>query len=292
MVVSCKHCGAPLDVEARAAKVRCRYCGAVSKLRKLATLHAQTPPGWAPPPTWTPPPEPPPHEHAFGAQEARALAAAIALTTLIPLAALGFRALLPSGCAATKRVPTVAVGRPPLPDPEPPIDDTVRTIDCRGDDVVHQTGTVGEVRASGRCKLVLTDPKLDKALTVHDDAVVEIHAVKGASIEGAARSLDVEDRATVTLHGKVVLRGSITVEPAATLVAPHAVHERGHLFARPGSKVVGLAPRPEPPPSVEPPRAPPPRAPRPASPPKPPAPAVTPKPVSPARPALPRPTPR
>ena len=55
MLIECKKCGAPLDVEGSERVTRCKYCGATTKLRETRTIAVQTPAGWTPPPEWTPP---------------------------------------------------------------------------------------------------------------------------------------------------------------------------------------------------------------------------------------------
>lgn len=57
MIVECKHCGAPLDVERGSAFARCSYCGHTNKVKSAKTLLAESPIGWQPPPTWQPPPQ-------------------------------------------------------------------------------------------------------------------------------------------------------------------------------------------------------------------------------------------
>jgi LSD1 subclass zinc finger protein len=54
VLVECKHCGAPLDVNATASIVRCSYCGANSRVRSMKTLAPHAPSGWAPPQQWQP----------------------------------------------------------------------------------------------------------------------------------------------------------------------------------------------------------------------------------------------
>ncbi len=56
MIVECKSCGAPLDVDGKERYVRCSYCQKTNRVKTLRTLHFERPPGWSPPPTWTPPP--------------------------------------------------------------------------------------------------------------------------------------------------------------------------------------------------------------------------------------------
>lgn len=55
MLIECKKCGAPLDVDGSERVTRCKYCGATTKLRETRTIAADTPAGWTPPPKWTPP---------------------------------------------------------------------------------------------------------------------------------------------------------------------------------------------------------------------------------------------
>lgn len=54
MLIECKKCGAPLDVEGNPTNVRCRYCGTTSRIRSAKTLAVQTPPDWKPPEVWAP----------------------------------------------------------------------------------------------------------------------------------------------------------------------------------------------------------------------------------------------
>lgn len=56
MIVECKNCGAPLDVDGQSRFVRCSYCQKTNRVRTMRTLHFERPQGWVPPPTWTPPP--------------------------------------------------------------------------------------------------------------------------------------------------------------------------------------------------------------------------------------------
>lgn len=53
MIVECKQCGAPLEVTPDAFDVRCVYCRAVNRVRRMRTLHFERPPGWKAPETWT-----------------------------------------------------------------------------------------------------------------------------------------------------------------------------------------------------------------------------------------------
>ena len=55
MLVECRQCGAPLDVDNRAVFVKCAYCGANNRVRSMKTLAAMAPVGWVAPQTWTPP---------------------------------------------------------------------------------------------------------------------------------------------------------------------------------------------------------------------------------------------
>lgn len=57
MLVECKNCGAPLDVNGVERFVRCSYCDKVNRVRTMRTMAVQTPPQWRPPPTWQPPPQ-------------------------------------------------------------------------------------------------------------------------------------------------------------------------------------------------------------------------------------------
>jgi hypothetical protein len=56
VIVECKHCGAPLDVERSSAFARCSYCGHTNKVKSAKTLMAESPAAWTPPPVWQPPP--------------------------------------------------------------------------------------------------------------------------------------------------------------------------------------------------------------------------------------------
>lgn len=55
MLLECGNCGAPLDAEGSATRVKCGYCNASSVVHALRPLQPQTPPGWRPPDTWRPP---------------------------------------------------------------------------------------------------------------------------------------------------------------------------------------------------------------------------------------------
>ena len=57
MLVECKNCGAPLDVNGVERFVRCSYCDKVNRVRTMRTMEVQTPPQWRPPQTWQPPPQ-------------------------------------------------------------------------------------------------------------------------------------------------------------------------------------------------------------------------------------------
>lgn len=56
MIVECRECGAPLDVQVGSAFAKCAYCGNTSKVKSAKTLMAESPAGWKPPPVWQPPP--------------------------------------------------------------------------------------------------------------------------------------------------------------------------------------------------------------------------------------------
>lgn len=59
MLLDCKQCGAPLDVEQSAFLATCAYCKHTQTVRKSIykrpTDWRQTPPNWLPPEQWTPP---------------------------------------------------------------------------------------------------------------------------------------------------------------------------------------------------------------------------------------------
>ncbi|HJL14295.1 MAG TPA: hypothetical protein RMH99_01495 [Sandaracinaceae bacterium LLY-WYZ-13_1] len=55
MIVECRNCGAPLEVERGHAFAQCSYCGRTNKVKSARTLMAERPASWQPPPTWTPP---------------------------------------------------------------------------------------------------------------------------------------------------------------------------------------------------------------------------------------------
>jgi hypothetical protein len=57
VIVQCENCGAPLDIKGSEMSVTCSYCGRANQVRKMKTLHAINPAGWAPPPMWSPPPQ-------------------------------------------------------------------------------------------------------------------------------------------------------------------------------------------------------------------------------------------
>lgn len=55
MLVECKGCGAPLDVETGSAFAKCSYCGRTNKVKSAATLIAERSAHQAPPPVWPAP---------------------------------------------------------------------------------------------------------------------------------------------------------------------------------------------------------------------------------------------
>jgi len=63
VIVECKKCGAPLNVERGSAFAKCGYCGTANKVKSARTLMAERPIGWQPPPVWTPPPNAPAPSH-------------------------------------------------------------------------------------------------------------------------------------------------------------------------------------------------------------------------------------
>ncbi|MBI4957250.1 MAG: hypothetical protein HY908_34885 [Myxococcales bacterium] len=92
MILQCKNCGAPLDVQPKALYTKCNYCGTTSKRRELTTQFGQTPPGWTPPPVWTPPPTFHVHTPLAYHQVSRAYRAgggAVAMVVLMPLLMAG-----------------------------------------------------------------------------------------------------------------------------------------------------------------------------------------------------------
>lgn len=56
MLLECRNCGAPLDIEEGKQTAKCRYCKASSRTDSLRTVAPTTPPNWRPPPVWLPPP--------------------------------------------------------------------------------------------------------------------------------------------------------------------------------------------------------------------------------------------
>ncbi|MCZ7680789.1 MAG: hypothetical protein M5U28_19255 [Sandaracinaceae bacterium] len=57
MIVECRECGAPLDVQVGSAFAKCAYCGHTNKVKSAKTLMAESPAGWKPPSVWQPPPQ-------------------------------------------------------------------------------------------------------------------------------------------------------------------------------------------------------------------------------------------
>ena len=55
MLVECGHCGAPLDVERKKRRTKCRYCGTTNERARLRAIAEETPKDFAPPKVWTPP---------------------------------------------------------------------------------------------------------------------------------------------------------------------------------------------------------------------------------------------
>ncbi len=55
MIIECKHCGAPLDIQPNATLARCAYCGTTQRVKTATTQFRQTPAGWHAPAQWTPP---------------------------------------------------------------------------------------------------------------------------------------------------------------------------------------------------------------------------------------------
>lgn len=55
MLVECGHCGAPLAVERKARRTKCRYCGAIDERARLRAIAEETPKDFKPPKVWTPP---------------------------------------------------------------------------------------------------------------------------------------------------------------------------------------------------------------------------------------------
>jgi hypothetical protein len=86
VLVECKNCGAPLDVNGVERFVRCSYCDKVNRVRTMHTMAAVTPAEWQPPPTWQPPPQ-------FGPRRSQPLpfhAVSSPLANRLPLIIIGF----------------------------------------------------------------------------------------------------------------------------------------------------------------------------------------------------------
>lgn len=96
MLVECRQCGAPLDVQANTSLVKCSYCGASSRVRSMRTIALEAPAGWTPPQTWTPPNQtaPLPYRAPPKQTSLRNLILAIVLLTVLltlcPMLALPF----------------------------------------------------------------------------------------------------------------------------------------------------------------------------------------------------------
>ncbi|MEZ4446854.1 MAG: hypothetical protein R3B72_47685 [Polyangiaceae bacterium] len=93
MIIECKHCGAPLDVEVNASLARCKYCGTTQRVRTARTQYPQTPPNWSPPQQWTPPAHVParsvPLRYDAGKKVVTFVVAMILVTTIVPFLVIG-----------------------------------------------------------------------------------------------------------------------------------------------------------------------------------------------------------
>ena len=93
MIIECKECGAPLDVEQHATLARCHYCGRTQRVRSARTQYPVTPPNWNPPPQWTPPPHFParsvPLRYDASKKVGTIIAIIVVATTVVPLLIVG-----------------------------------------------------------------------------------------------------------------------------------------------------------------------------------------------------------
>lgn len=93
MIIECRECGAPLDVEQSASLARCQYCGRTQRVRAARTQYPVTPPNWNPPPQWTPPPHFParsvPLRYDASKKVGTIIAAIVILSALLPLVIAG-----------------------------------------------------------------------------------------------------------------------------------------------------------------------------------------------------------
>ena len=151
MIIECKNCGAPLDVEQGKWLTTCAYCRVTQRVRKEASIYA-TPPDWRAPTQWTPPPQRG-VEKTFAydpGQAARKTTMVILLLTLIPVV-----------------VPLAAVGVPLLA----PLVSNLRwdgseTLVCDGNDRRTISGKKIKAKAepaivaAGNCQLTIEDSTL------------------------------------------------------------------------------------------------------------------------------------
>lgn len=129
MIVECKHCGAPLDVQVGSAFAKCAYCGTTNKVKSAKTLMAESPIGWTPPPVWQPPPQarvhaplpyrPPPARRASGCVGPILGVGFFVAITGFTLFMSGALTLLPFVGVETDGAPTIATID--LAQPGPPV---------------------------------------------------------------------------------------------------------------------------------------------------------------------------
>ena len=127
MIIECKECGAPLDVEQHASLARCQYCGRTQRVRTARTQYPVTPPNWNPPPQWTPPPHFParsvPLRYDAGKKVGTIIAVIVIATTLVPLLIVGgvMFAVVSGGTRSSSTPPRrPAPASPPAAAPEIP----------------------------------------------------------------------------------------------------------------------------------------------------------------------------
>jgi LSD1 subclass zinc finger protein len=163
MLVECKKCGAPLDVNGAHRFVRCSYCDSVNRVRTMHTLAPQTPAQWQPPPSWQPPPQFGPFQPFQHHSVSSPLANRLPLVIIGFVFVMGMSGLIPFvvsmlGNSASTRSPVTRVVERSGP--------TIRTIDLArsGDPLtVVASGSRRASAVTGRAQClgyVTTPPQL------------------------------------------------------------------------------------------------------------------------------------
>lgn len=219
MLVECKNCGAPLDVEGNATFVECQFCQQTNKVASTRTLMAATPANWQAPTQWT--------------EADREAARKVLLATAGATAATGG-----SGCiiAAVIMVATLVVGGvitaivlrkveqavgsvpgTPFGMTAPPSWDGTVPFSCGGNDQVTIDGVTANlpndvaITVTANCALTITNSTINARVGVDADGnrAVRLHS---SVVSATATGIFLNGNKQLVLDQSDVIAGGVGVQ--------------------------------------------------------------------------------